>query len=420
VGRSTGVAGALRLVLAVLLGGLLAGVAGAALTLVLHLTQSAAFGYSNLPFAEGVQQASQLRRILGPVLGGLVAGALWWWLRARGPVPAVHETLAEDVPGTLGLWRPLLDAVVQIVAVGAGASVGREGAPRQAAAALSEAIAVRLALPSEWRRLLVAAAAGAGLAAVYNVPISGVVFTMIILLRRFSWRSLALAVPMSAIATVIAWPVVGDRPTYVFTPAPPSAATVWLSLGAAALGLPVGLGFRWLMQRAVSRGTRPGWRLPVGLAAAGLAIGCLSWWFPELPGNGKGILEGAFSPTGTLAMSLALVALKPLMTALYLRTGATGGLLTPSLATGGAVGAALALAAQAAGVPAVDVQVVALVGAAAVLAVTQRSALFAAVLAWELTWAPWWVLLILLVGCFAVRAVEVAVVRRAPGEGFPR
>ena len=65
-----------------------------------------------------------------------------------------------------------------------------------------------------------------------------------------------------------------------------------------------------------------------------------------------------------------------------------GGLLTPALAVGSALGAAIAVAASSAGAP-VSVPEWALVGAAAVLAVSHRSALFAVVMVWELTGMPW-------------------------------
>jgi H+/Cl- antiporter ClcA len=78
------------------------------------------------------------------------------------------------------------------------------------------------------------------------------------------------------------------------------------------------------------------------------------------------------------------VALKPVATAVCLRTGAVGGLLTPSVALGAVVGA-LAGHAEAALWPGTPVGALAVVGAGAVLAVTQRAPITAVVLAVELT-----------------------------------
>ncbi|WIM72687.1 chloride channel protein [Corynebacterium suedekumii] len=80
---------------------------------------------------------------------------------------------------------------------------------------------------------------------------------------------------------------------------------------------------------------------------------------------------------------------KPLLTAFSLGSGAVGGTLTPALAVGAALGGLVGVLV---GVDPGLVAVFALIGAAGVLAVMQRAPLFAAVIAWELTWAPWWTL----------------------------
>lgn len=298
-----------------------------------------------------------------------------------------------------------MDAVVQVVAVGVGASVGRENAPRQASASLAEWLSTRLALPLDWQRLIIAGAAGAGLAAVYNVPAAGVVFACGLLLRSWGWRPVVVAAPMSAIATVVARPVVGDRPVYEIDVAGPTWATVLLCVLSAVAGVPIGMAFRWLADRARVSAQTTGWATVLGLAAVGLALGGLSLWLPALPGNGKALVETALAEPTSVGVLIALVVAKPLITAAYLRAGAVGGLLTPALGSGAAAGAAIAVVARSQGL-AVDAPVVVLVGAAVVLAISQRSALFAGLLTWELAWSPWWVLGMLLVLAAAARELE--------------
>lgn len=82
---------------------------------------------------------------------------------------------------------------------------------------------------------------------------------------------------------------------------------------------------------------------------------------------------------------MLLAALKIMLTGICLRAGIVGGLLTPALAVGSALGAAAAAAAD---VPA-SVPEWAMIGAVGVLAVSHRSAVFAAVMVWELTGLPW-------------------------------
>ena len=127
-----------------------------------------------------------------------------------------------------------------------------------------------------------------------------------------------------------------------------------------------------------------------------MLIGVCSHWWPELPGNGKSILTATIAGGMTLTTAAAVLVLKPLLTAVFLRAGATGGMLTPALATGAAAGTLLVLAINAAAGTHFHVQAISLAGAAGVLAVTQRTPFWAAIFVWELARPPLWLLLVFL------------------------
>ena len=117
---------------------------------------------------------------------------------------------------------------------------------------------------------------------------------------------------------------------------------------------------------------------------------------------GTGLPGASNSPVGAgLVLLVGIVVLKPVLTGLTLAAGATGGRLAPSLAAGSSAGAALAIALQACGVEA-SVPVLAIAGAGAVLATTQRAPVFGIVFTWELARAGAWTLV-------ALFAVVVAV-----------
>ncbi|MBO1766707.1 hypothetical protein [Allobranchiibius sp. GilTou38] len=99
--------------------GLLSGVAGVALSFVLHLVEYQTFGYDHGMFLDGVRQAPRWRRVVGPALGGLLAGGGWWWIRRQRPVLTVNE-LVTGSPPRPALWRVNLDALLQVLAVGSG------------------------------------------------------------------------------------------------------------------------------------------------------------------------------------------------------------------------------------------------------------------------------------------------------------
>lgn len=113
--------------------GLLAGVAGAATTLMLHAVEHLTYRYSFGTLLAGVENSGDWRRALGPMIGGALAGTGWWLLRRRGSVPGLSAVLAGEQPvRRLALTG---DAALQVLLVGSGASLGREGAPRQLAVA---------------------------------------------------------------------------------------------------------------------------------------------------------------------------------------------------------------------------------------------------------------------------------------------
>jgi len=113
-------------------------------------------------------------------------------------------------------------------------------------------------------------------------------------------------------------------------------------------------------------------------------VGGIAVVLPEVLGNGKGPAGLAFTGGLPLTVLAALLVAKPLATAACLRSGAVGGLLTPAVATGAVLGA-LGGAGWALLWPGSPPGAFAIVGAAAVLATTQRAPLTAAVLAVEFT-----------------------------------
>lgn len=395
-----------RFAVAVVLTGVGAGLGGAALTLLLHLVQHFAFGYTENTFLIGVERASGQRRVLVMIGAGLVAGGGWWALRRYlTPVPRVHAAIEDDTV-RLPLLPVTLDAALQIVVVALGASLGREGAPRQFGAAVGARIAERAGLRPDQRRLLLACGAGAGLAAVYNVPVGGGLFTLEVLLASTRIRAVICAFATSVIATAVAWTVLPNRPTYNVLPASLSATIVVWALVAAPLLTVAGMGFVRLTTWAASHRPR-GWRMPVAALVVFTLLGLLSVEYPQLLGNGKGPAQIAFDGRLSWATLIALVLLKPVVTAACLRSGAVGGRLTPAVATGGLLGAGTGKAWLLLW-PGAPVGHFAVIGAAAFVAVTLSAPITAVVLVFEFTHAGFALLLPMVIAV----GVATAITRR--------
>jgi H+/Cl- antiporter ClcA len=380
---------------AVVIVGVLAGVAGLSTTFVLRFVQHLTYNYSFGTLLAGVTGSSPVRRVLGPMVGAALAALGWWILRRRAEVPPLAGTIArhERIPRLS--WS--IDAMLQVLLVGSGASLGREGAPRQFAAALSDLGTGWLKrLSSRDREILLACAAGAGLGAVYAVPLAGALFSARIMLNTWHPRALGAALLTSGLAVAIGSAITRDQPNLDW---PIGESTYLLTahgLLMAPVALAVGLAFNRLMAAARPARQIRTWVLIPALAGAGLVMGICSHWWPELPGNGRSILTVSLASGLTLSAAAAILLLKPLLTALFLRAGGAGGMLTPSLATGAAAGALLVLMINwIAGIN-LHVPAVSLTGAAGVLAVTQGSPIWAAIFVWELARPPLWLFLVFL------------------------
>ncbi|MDP7730715.1 MULTISPECIES: chloride channel protein [Mycobacterium] len=396
---------------AVVIVGLLAGLAGLTTTLVLRSVEHLTYHYTFGSLLDGITGSSPVRRALGPMVGAAVAGAGWWILRRRAEVPPLAGTIArhERVPRLA--WS--IDAVLQVVLVGSGASLGREGAPRQFASVLGDlgTAWLRRLSPAD-REILLASAAGAGLGAVYAVPMAGALFTLRILLNTWRLRAVGAALITSSLAVAVGSAVTHDHNELHW----PSAESAYL-LSAHGLALaPVAFAVGWVFNKIVAA-ARPAilirsWVLVPALAGAGLLTGICSHWWPELPGNGKSVLTVSLASGMTLASAAVILALKPLLTALFLRAGGAGGLLTPSLATGAAAGTLLVLTLNQLAGTHLHGPVISLGAAAGVLAVTQGSPIWAAIFVWELARPPIWMLLVFAVTAVGAHTLDRLVIRR--------
>jgi chloride channel protein, CIC family len=375
--------GAVGFWLAVLLTGVATGISAAALMRLLEVVQHLAWpGPGTL--LDAAAQAGAGRHILVLLGAGAITGA--------GQIVLGRLSSGNSIDITAAIWfsagrlqrlRTVGSAVLSIVIVGMGASLGREGAPKQAGAVIADALSDRARLSDEQRRLLVACGAGAGMAAAYRVPLGGALFALEVLRGVLSLRLVLPALMASLVATTVSWLVLPDAPTYPIPDYPGSVSMViWALLVGPVAGL-VSVGFVRVIAWA-NRNKPTGWRRLLAPALALGLLGLVSIWFPQLLGNGKDIVELVLTDQFPFALLFALLALKPAATILCLGSGAPGGLFTPTLAMGALLGGALGRAWSwfAPGLPA---GAFAVVGAAAVLAATTQGPISAVVLMMELT-----------------------------------
>ncbi|MHC1478657.1 chloride channel protein [Frateuria aurantia] len=379
-----------RLWLGALIAGIAGGVAGILLASLLRLVQHLAYGYggghliSAQSFLDGVSAAPPLRRLAVMTVCGIVAGVGWWLLRRHArPLVSIARSL-QSASAPMPVVATLLHALLQIVTVALGSPLGREVAPREVAAAWTQRVAARMGLSDGERRVVVACAAGAGLAAVYNVPLGGALFVMECLLLSFSWPVALCAMTSSALASGLASSVLGDGWQYHVPLWSRTHGLLWWSLLAGPLLGLAGEGFARLTDWARRRAPVGAGMIPWSLAVFSL-IGLASMLYPQVLGNGRGPAAESFDASLSLQLALILLLLKLGAVTASLRAGAGGGLLTPTIAIGALFGLVLGNLWNAVSVAPTPGGAFALVGACAFLAASRRMPVTAVVLLDEFT-----------------------------------
>ena len=329
-----------RFAAAVVLAGITAGVTGWACAHLLHTVEHFVWSISEGHLVTALETVPWWRRLLTLAAAGVIGAVSWVLLHRTGPGPVSTEqaVAARRMPVLRTIWH----AATQIVIIAMGASLGREVAPREAGAALSGWISDRFGLNEEDRRILVACGAGAGLAAVYGIPLSGIFFALEALLATFSKRSLASALAVSGIAVFVStgWarPEVYYRmPELVSSP----ALVAWAVLCGPAIGLAGALFGEAVKRAEQKRPTTPRllWVMPLGFAV----VGAVSIWVPWVLGNGHPVTQtvtNQVAEVGPQALGLITLLLlaKAVTTLITVRAGAWGGTLNPGIALGAALG----------------------------------------------------------------------------------
>ena len=371
--------------LGIVLTGVAAGLFGDAMMALLFGAQHLAFNYSSGPFEQAVERAGDSRRLISLLVAGTVGGISWYLLRryTKAEKSEVDDAIWRG-DARLSFRRCLGTGVISEVVIGMGASMGREQAPKLLGAASGSVLSGWLRLTDGQRKLLVACGAGSGLAAVYNVPLGGALFTAEVLLGSTVLPAVLPALACAFIATTTAWIYLPSHATYLDVPAYHLSVTLvsWSVLAGPVVGL-LAAGYIRLIGWVSYRRSSGAKMVPAMVAAFG-ALGLIGFAYPQLFGNGKDVAHGAFLGQGTLTLLVALCCLKPLVTALCLKSGAAGGLFTPTLSTGALLGAFLGLAWSQLW-PGAPVGAFAMVGAAAMIGAAMQAPLAGLALVLELT-----------------------------------
>jgi CIC family chloride channel protein len=290
--------------------------------------------------ADGLGVFGPADLVLLPALGGLIVGPLIqiYAREARGHgVPEVMTALATQG----GRIRPRV-AIVKIVAsaltIGSGGAAGREGPMIQIGATLGSSIAQWARLPAERVRTLVACGAAGGIAATFNAPIAGALFSMEVLMGSMAGDFL-LVLLTSLTSCLVTRHYLGNYPAFV-TPGYELLSGAELPLYFI-LGVLAGLAaFAYVRALYAAEHWFERWSFPWSLkpAVGGLMVGIVLRYFPEIYGTGFPAMESALWVRLPWVLLAGLFFAEIAGNCATLGSGGSGGVFAPSLYMGAMLG----------------------------------------------------------------------------------
>ncbi len=338
--------------------------------------------------------------ILVPVIGGIGVTFLVSNFAPEAKGHGVPEVM-DAIYYKSGIIRPVVAVIKSLasaLSIGTGAAVGREGPIIQIGSALGSTLGQIIKMPPASRIILVAAGAGAGIAATFNTPIGGVMFAIELMMPEVSVTTFLPVALATGAATFVGRYYFGPSAAFVVPPLGSTGANASAALSLllfALLGALTGLaatgfihGLHWmedLFEKIPGRYTRH----IAGMALVGVLIYVLQISFGHYYAEGVGyatiqaILNGQLSVWPLL---LLLFAAKLFATTSSLGSGASGGIFSPSLFMGAAVGGAFAGLLQMLHVPLpIDTPVYAMVGMAAMVGGGTGAVMTAVTMIFEMT-----------------------------------
>ncbi|ABR73545.1 chloride channel protein [Actinobacillus succinogenes] len=378
----------LRFYLSLVYIGIISGLIGTALTHILHGIQHIAFDYGlngeNMSFREGVLQSSAERRWLALTFCGIVVGIGWYSVHRYGKkLLSVKQGLDNPQQG-VPFFKTVGHALLQIITVGLGSPLGREVAPREMSVAFGSAWVRKAGLNDTDAKLILACASGAGLTAVYNVPLASTIFILETMVLSISTRSLGAALVTVVLSTCVSRFFLGDLVQY--DKVTPFAINTELLIFSAIIGMLIPFvvqGFRRSTQHVPFLQRTDKRIIPVAVLLFSL-IGFISIYQPEILGNGKPGNQLTFGEMINWSESLQLMALKWLAVLFALAAGAYGGLITPSMMLGSTFAYSLAIGWNAL-FPQLSLEGAAIIGACVFLGIMQKMPFTSIVFLLELT-----------------------------------
>ncbi|MEI6757700.1 MAG: chloride channel protein [Chlorobium sp.] len=280
-----------------------------------------------------------------PAAGGLVVGLYnAFVVKARpghGLASVIKAVAQNDGIIDRKLW--IHKSITSVLSIGTGGGGGREAPIVQVGAAIGSAVAQILRFSPNKTRTLLGCGAAAGLAAVFNAPIGGVMFAIEVLLGDFSVKTFSPIVVAAVIGTVLSRSFLGNSPTFhvpEYSLVSNTELIFYFVLGilaglSAVMFIKIYYAIEEWFERVEKRWNIPAWAMP---AIGGLMSGAICMWIPGLYGFTYEAINNAVRGNESWANMIGIYLLKPVVAALTVGSGGSGGMFAPAMKMGAMLG----------------------------------------------------------------------------------
>lgn len=314
--------------------GLLGGLGAIVLRTLIHFFQGILWG--NEQYA-----AHWLQTILVPAGGAFIVGLIIYYFAREAKGHGVPEVM-EAISLRNGVIRPRVvagKAVASALTIASGGSVGREGPIIQIGSAIGSTLGQIFKLSRRRMQTLVGCGAAAGIAAAFNAPIAGAMFSVEILLGDFAIRQFSPIVISSVAATVVSRMAYGNFPAFTvpkYEMVHPLELIPYAILGliAGAVGI-LFIKVLYFFEEKFDAVNIPDY---YKTAMGGILLGIVGISFPQVFGVGYGAMDKALHGGMEIWLLFALIFVKILASSLTLGSGSSGGIFAPSLFIGAMTG----------------------------------------------------------------------------------
>lgn len=352
--RARGVANP-RLWIAAALTGLMVGYGVIGFVMAIEALTKFFFGTSPDMMATGLHNANGWRTFFVPIVGAVLVSLLLILERRLRFFPQARCMGVAEViearagpPGHMSFRGGILNTLITALALGSGASAGREGPVVLMGGSFATAVYEKMGLRGKYARTLLGCGAAAAVAASFNAPIAGMLFALEVVLGNYALSVFGPVALSSVIATLIS----RAHLTHASAFSIPDYGTSGLydTPFSIILGIICGLvAFVVMQSLAVSHiWTRrqirkfnldPAWLPPI----AGLFMGLVALTMPEVVGVGYEATSAALSNQYGLGELTAFLIVKIIATVICLTCGYGIGIFSGGLYFGAMSGAAFGI-----------------------------------------------------------------------------